>query len=63
MTLVKLVSINNGGTEFGLFFRACKHVSDTIGHPIVVEVHGDLVFLQVIALLLVELDEQLGKLL
>jgi hypothetical protein len=63
MILIERVIVDNCGTELGLLFRVSQDECDTLGHTLIIERHVDSALLQIIALLLIQLNQEFNELL
>jgi len=61
MILIKLMIVNNGGTQFRLLLRASLNKCDTFSVPFSIERHCDLFSIDIIVFLLIQLDEKFNE--
>lgn len=61
MILIKLMIIDNGGTQFSLLFGASLNKGDSFSIPFGIKRHGYLFSIDIIVFLLIQLNEELNE--
>ena len=61
MILIKLMIIDNGGTQFSLLLGASLNKGDSFSIPLAIKRHGYLFSIDIIVFLLIQLNEELNQ--